>query len=150
MDANSVAAFNGEYVVATTQGLTSFDKEFDHWNKTGNEGKSVVTANGKLYTLDVKGNVYVYNNKDLENTVASYNVGEVYPTGNKAVIAVSESNGEIYVCKGENGVAKISSTGEVKQTSLHVLYLHNQRRLNWQEKLRVVQMVSLSAVNTSM
>ncbi len=114
MDANSVAAFNGEYVVATTQGLTSFDKEFDHWNKTGNEGKSVVTANGKLYTLDVKGNVYVYNNKDLENTVASYNVGEVYPTGNKAVIAVSESNGEIYVCKGENGVAKISSTGEVK------------------------------------
>ena len=113
MDANSVAAFNDEYVVATTQGLTSFNKEFDHWNKTGNEGKSVVTANGKLYTLDVKGNVYVYNNNDLENTVASYNVGEVYPTDNKAVIAV-ESNGEIYVCKGENGVAKISSTGEVK------------------------------------
>lgn len=113
MDANSVAAFNDEYVVATTQGLTSFNKEFDHWNKTGNEGKSVVTANGKLYTLDVKGNVYVYNNNDLENTVASYNVGEVYPTNNKAVIAV-ESNGEIYVCKGENGVAKISSTGDVK------------------------------------
>lgn len=113
MDANSVAAFNDEYVVATTQGLTSFNKEFDHWNKTGNEGKSVVTANGKLYTLDVKGNVYVYNNNDLENTVASYNVGEVYPTDNKAVIAV-ESNGEIYVCKGENGVAKISSTGDVK------------------------------------
>ncbi len=115
MDANSVAAFNDEYVVATTQGLTSFNKEFDHWNKTGNEGKSVVTANGKLYTLDVKGNVYVYNNNDLENTVASYNVGDVYPTDNKAVIAVSESNGEIYVCKGENGVAKISSTGEVKK-----------------------------------
>ena len=114
MDANSVAAFNDEYVVATTQGLTSFNKEFDHWNKTGNEGKSVVTANSKLYTLDVKGNVYVYNNNDLENTVASYNVGDVYPTDNKAVIAVSESNGEIYVCKGENGVAKISSTGEVK------------------------------------
>ena len=113
MDANSVAAFNDEYVVATTQGLTSFDKEFDHRNKTGNEGKSVVTANGKLYTLDVKGNVYVYDNNDLKNTVESYNVGEVNPTDNKAVIAVS-NNGEIYVCKGENGVAKISSTGEVK------------------------------------
>lgn len=114
MDANSVAAFNDEYVVATTQGLTSFNKEFDHWNKTGNEGKSVVVANGKLYTLDVKGNVNVYDNKNLETPILSRNVGEVTPTNNKAVLAVDESNGTIYVCKGENGVAKISSTGDVK------------------------------------
>lgn len=113
MDANSVAAFNGEYVVATTQGLTSFDKEFDHWNKTGYEGKSVVVANNKLYTLDVKGNVYVYDNKNLENPIDTYNVGEVTPTNNKAVLAV-DNNGTIYVCKGENGVARISSTGDVK------------------------------------
>ena len=115
MDANCVAAFNGEHVVATTQGLTSFAKDFSFWNKVGEEGKHVVTALGKLYTLDVKGNVNVYDNNDLENTVANYNVGEVYPKGNKAVMAVSESNGEIYVCKGENGVAKISSTGQVNQ-----------------------------------
>lgn len=115
MDANCVAAFNGEHVVATTKGLTSFTKDFSSWNKLGEEGKHVVTALGKLYTLDVKGNVNVYDNNDLENTVANYNVGEVYPKGNKAVMAVSESNGEIYVCKGENGVAKISSTGQVNQ-----------------------------------
>lgn len=108
MDANCVAAFNGEHVVATTQGLTSFAKDFSSWNKLGEEGKHVVTALGKLYTLDVKGNVNVYDNNDLENTVASYNVGEVYPKDNKAVMAVSDSNGDIYVCKGENGVAKIS------------------------------------------
>lgn len=114
MDANSVAAFDGEHIVATTKGLTSFDNEFDHWNKTGDEGKSVVVANNKLYTLDVKGNVYVYDNKNLENPI-SYNVGEVTPTNNKAVLAVDESNGTIYVCKGENGVAKISSTGDVKK-----------------------------------
>ena len=114
MDANCVAEFNGEHVVATTQGLTSFAKDFSFWNKSGEEGKHVVTALGKLYTLDVKGNVNVYNNNDLENTVASYNVGEVYPKYNKAVMAVSDSNGDIYVCKGENGVAKISG-GQVNK-----------------------------------
>lgn len=101
MDANCVAEFNGEHVVATTKGLTSFTKDFSSWNKLGEEGKHVVTALGKLYTLDVKGNVNVYDNNDLENTVANYNVGEVYPKDNKAVMAVNESNGEIYVCKGE-------------------------------------------------
>lgn len=114
MDANCVAAFDGEHIVATTKGLTSFDEEFSHWNKTGDEGKSVVVANGKLYTLDVKGNVNVYDNKNLETPILSVNVGEVTPTNNKAVLAVDESNGTIYVCKGENGVAKISSTGDVK------------------------------------
>ena len=114
MDANCVAEFNGEHVVATTKGLTSFAKDFSFWNKSGEEGKHVVTALGKLYTLDVKGNVNVYNNNDLENTVASYNVGEVYPKYNKAVMAVSDSNGDIYVCKGENGVAKISG-GQVNK-----------------------------------
>lgn len=108
MDANCVAEFNGEHVVATTKGLTSFAKDFSFWSKAGAEGKHVVTANNKLYTLDVDGNVNVYNNNDLENTVASYNVGEVYPKDNKAVMAVNDSNGDIYVCKGENGVAKIS------------------------------------------
>ena len=114
MDANCVAAFDGNHIVATTKGLTSFDEEFSHWNKTGDEGKSVVVANGKLYTLDVKGNVNVYENKNLEVPILSVNVGEVTPTNNKAVLAVDESNGTIYVCKGENGVAKISSTGDVK------------------------------------
>ena len=113
MDANCVAEFNGEHVVATTKGLTSFAKDFSFWNKAGAEGKHVVTANNKLYTLDVDGNVNVYDNNNLENTVASYNVGEVYPKGNKAVMAVSE-NGDIYVCKGENGVAKISGGQENK------------------------------------
>lgn len=112
MDANCVAEFNGEHVVATTQGLTSFDKDFNFWSKKGTEGKHVVTANSKLYTLDVDGNVNVYENKDLESPV-TYQVGKVAPTGNKAVMAVEEKSGDIYVCKGENGVAKISSNGVV-------------------------------------
>lgn len=112
MDANCVAEFKGEHVVATTQGLTSFDKDFNFWSKKGTEGKHVVTANSKLYTLDVDGNVNVYENKDLESPV-TYQVGKVAHTGNKAVMAVEEKSGDIYVCKGENGVAKISSNGVV-------------------------------------
>ena len=108
MDANCVAAFNGEHVVATTQGLTSFDKDFNFWNKAGAEGKHVVTANSKLYTLDVDGNVNVYENNELNRPVKTYKVGTVVPKDNKAVMAVEETSGDIYVCKGENGVAKIS------------------------------------------
>lgn len=116
MDANCVAAFNGEHVVATTQGLTSFAKDFSSWNKAGAEGKHVVTANSNLYTLDVDGNVNVYNNNELDTPIKTYEVGPVNPKDNKAVMAVSESNGDIYVCKGENGVAKISgTTGDVKR-----------------------------------
>ena len=116
MDANCVAAFKGEHVVATTQGLTSFAKDFSFWNKAGAEGKHVVTANSNLYTLDVDGNVNVYNNNELDTPIKTYEVGAVNPKDNKAVMAVSESNGDIYVCKGENGVAKISgTTGEVKR-----------------------------------
>ena len=116
MDANCVATFNDEHVVATTQGLTSFAKDFSSWNKAGAEGKHVVTANSNLYTLDVDGNVNVYNNNELDTPIKTYEVGPVNPKDNKAVMAVSESNGDIYVCKGENGVAKISgTTGEVKR-----------------------------------
>lgn len=112
MDANCVAEFNGEHVVATTKGLTSFAKDFSFWSKAGAEGKHVVTANNKLYTLDVDGNVNVYDNNELETPV-TYKVGAVVPKDNKAVMAVEGTSGDIYVCKGENGVAKISSNGQV-------------------------------------
>ena len=112
MDANCVAEFNGEHVVATTKGLTSFAKDFSFWSKAGAEGKHVVTANNKLYTLDVDGNVNIYDNNELETPV-TYKVGAVVPKDNKAVMAVEGTSGDIYVCKGENGVAKISSNGQV-------------------------------------
>lgn len=113
IDANAVAQFNGEYVVATTKGYTTFDKDMNYWNKDGNEGKYAVTANSKLYTLDVNGTLNVYSESGLENGT-QYAVGEISPKGNKAVVAVDESNGDIYVCKGENGVSKVSN-GVVSQ-----------------------------------
>jgi hypothetical protein len=97
MDANCVAEFNGEHVVATTKGLTSFAKDFSFWSKAGAEGKHVVTANNKLYTLDVDGNVNVYDNNELETPV-TYKVGAVVPKDNKAVMAVEEILLSVYIC----------------------------------------------------
>ena len=108
IDANCVAKYGSDYVLATTTGFSVFDKDFNYWNNDGNLGKHVVTANGHLYTLTENGTVTVYDNSDMENGT-SYQVGEVAPKGTKAVVAVDESNGDIYVCKGENGVAKISN-----------------------------------------
>lgn len=112
-DANCVAAFGGEYVVATTAGFSTF-KTIGRKDYAGLEGKHVITANGKLYTLDLEGNVKVYNNTDFGTPVNSYKVANVTPKDNKSVIAVDES-GNIYVCKGENGIAKISSNGTVDE-----------------------------------
>lgn len=114
IDANCVAKSGTDHVVATTNGFTIFDKDFNYWNNNGNSvGKHVVTANGKLYALTADGKLSVYDNSDMENGT-TYEVGVISPKGNKAVIAVDETNNDIYVCKGENGIAKISG-GNVNQ-----------------------------------
>lgn len=114
INANCVAKSGTDHVVATTNGFTIFDKDFNYWNNNGNSvGKHVVTANGKLYALTADGKLSVYDNSDMENGT-TYEVGPVSPKGNKAVIAVDETNNDIYVCKGENGIAKISG-GNVNQ-----------------------------------
>ena len=51
----------------------------------------------------------VYNDNEMQDVAATYQVGTtISPKGNKAVIAVDEANGDIYVCLGENGIAKIA------------------------------------------
>lgn len=114
MDANCVAAFGTDHVLATTKGFTAFDKDWNYQNfNTNSVGKHVVTANSKLYALTEDGKLNVYNTTDMETAADTYEVGAVAPKGNKAVVAV-DANGDIYVCKGENGVAKISG-GQVNK-----------------------------------
>ncbi|MQN59354.1 hypothetical protein [Segatella copri] len=111
VDANCVAAFGTDHVLATTKGFTAFDKDWNFTNfNTTSIGKHVVTANNKLYALTEDGTLNVYNSSDMETAASTYHVGAVAPKGNKAVVAVDEANGDIYVCKGENGVAKISGS----------------------------------------
>lgn len=115
MDANCVANFKDNHIVATTKGFTIFNAKMNKWNEGSTEGKYLVTANDKLYALTVDGTLTAYNDNEMQEVAATYNVGEISPKGNKAVIAVDEAKGEIYVCKGENGISKIAADGTVSQ-----------------------------------
>ena len=115
MDANCVANFDNNHIVATTKGFTIFNAKMNKWNEGSTEGKYLVAANGKLYALTVDGTLTAYNDNEMQDVAATYNVGEISPKGNKAVIAVDEAKGDIYVCKGENGISKIAADGTVSQ-----------------------------------
>ena len=115
MDANCVANFDNNHIVATTKGFTIFNAKMNKWNEGSTEGKYLVAANGKLYALTVDGTLTAYNDNEMQDVAATYNVGPISPKGNKAVIAVDEAKGEIYVCKGENGISKIAADGTVSQ-----------------------------------
>lgn len=114
LDANCVANFKNNHIVATTKGFTIFNANMNKWNEGSTEGKYLVTANDKLYALTVDGTLTAYNDNEMLEVAATYNVGAISPKGNKAVIAVDEVNGDIYVCRGENGISKISN-GTVSQ-----------------------------------
>ena len=115
LDANCVANFKDNHIVATTKGFTIFNAKMNKWNEGSTEGKYLVTANDKLYALTVDGTLTAYNDNEMQEVAATYNVGAISPKGNKAVIAVDEAKGEIYVCKGENGISKIAADGTVSQ-----------------------------------
>lgn len=115
MDANCVANFKSNHIVATTKGFTIFNAKMNKWNEGSTEGKYLVTANDKLYALTVDGKLTVYTDNEMQNVDATYELGAISPKGNKAVIAVDEAKGEIYVCKGENGISKITADGTVSQ-----------------------------------
>ena len=115
MDANCVANFKDNHIVATTKGFTIFNAKMNKWNEGSTEGKYLVTANDKLYALTVDGKLTVYTDNEMQNVDATYELGAISPKGNKAVIAVDEAKGEIYVCKGENGISKITADGTVSQ-----------------------------------
>ena len=115
LDANCVANFKSNHIVATTKGFTIFNAKMNKWNVGSTEGKYLVAANDKLYALTVDGTLTAYNDNEMQDVAATYNVGAISPKGNKAVIAVDEAKGEIYVCKGENGISKITADGTVSQ-----------------------------------
>ena len=115
LDANCVANFKSNHIVATTKGFTIFNAKMNKWNEGSTEGKYLVTANDKLYALTVDGTLTVYTDNEMQNVENTYELGAISPTGNKAVIAVNELTGDIYVCKGENGISKIAADGTVSQ-----------------------------------
>lgn len=109
VDANCVAAYGTDHVLATTQGFYVIDKDDNaELYLQGTVAKHVISNGTKIYALTETGSLNVYNSSDMTTPEKTYTVGAVAPKGNKAVIAIDEPNGDIYVCKGKNGVAKIS------------------------------------------
>lgn len=109
VDANCVAAYGTDHVLATTQGFYVIDKDDNaELYLQGTVAKHVISEGNKIYALTETGSLNVYNSSDMTTPEKTYTVGAVAPKGNKAVIAIDEPNGDIYVCKGKNGVAKIS------------------------------------------
>ena len=115
MDANCVANFKSNHIVATTKGFTIFNAKMNKWNEGSTEGKYLLAANDKIYALTVDGKLTVYTDNEMQEVAATYELGAISPKGNKAVIAVNEVTGDIYVCKGENGISKIAADGTVSQ-----------------------------------
>ena len=115
LDANCVANFKSNHIVATTKGFTIFNAKMNKWNEGSTEGKYLLAANDKLYALTVDGKLTAYNDNEMQEVAATYELGAISPKGNKAVIAVNEVTGDIYVCKGENGISKIAADGTVSQ-----------------------------------
>ncbi len=114
VDANCVAKYGNNFVVATTKGFTVMDNDFNYSAHAGSEGKYVVATDGKLYTLDLNqnGELNVWNSADMATaSLTTHTTNAITPKDNKAVMA---SDGTyMYVCKGENGIDKINlSTGE--------------------------------------
>ena len=114
MDANCVASFKDNHIVATTKGFTIFNAKMNKWNEGNTEGKYLLTANDKIYALTLDGTLTAYNDNAMEEVAGTYNVGEISPKGTKAVIA-ADTNGDLYVCKGENGISKVAADGTVSQ-----------------------------------
>ena len=114
LDANCVASFKDNHFVATTKGFTIFNASMNRWNQGNTEGKYLLTTNDKLYALTLDGTLTAYTDNEMQDVAGTYNVGEISPKGNKAVIA-ADTNGDLYVCKGENGISKVAADGTVSQ-----------------------------------
>ena len=110
IDANCVTKYGDDLVVATTKGWGVFDKDMNYANYDGAEGKYAVTANNSIYALDLtnNGQLSVWNTTDFTKTpVSATATGAIDPAKGKAVIAVDGN--DVYVCKGKNGLTKISN-----------------------------------------
>lgn len=128
---NCIIADGSKFRIATNLGFQSVDKstyaDTDDFVETSGSGKHIATAGGVTATLnlDQKGvtastaTVSVYKNGWGEPV--SFSVGEITPIDGKNVILID--GGYIYVCLGENGIAKYDLNGNL-QTSYNWITEH--------------------------
>ena len=115
IDANCVAKFNGNFVLATNKGYqvynTTFTQRTPHL--TANDVKFVAVANDKLYGLEANGTttgtVNIFDNTSLETPQSYTTVGKVGVPDGKNTIAVDGT--DLYVCQGDGGLVRYDAQG---------------------------------------
>ena len=115
IDANCVAKFNGNFVLATNKGYQVYNSTFTQRTPhlTANDVKFVAVANDKLYGLEANGTttgtVNIFDNTSLDAPQTYTTVGNVGVPDGKNTIAVDGT--DLYVCQGDGGLVRYDAQG---------------------------------------
>lgn len=115
IDANSVAKYKDNFVLATNKGYQVYNSTFTLRTPhlTTNDVKFVAVGNDKLYGLEANGTttgtVNIFNNINLENPQSYTTVGNVGVVDGKNTIAVDGT--DLYVCQGDGGLVRYDAQG---------------------------------------
>lgn len=115
IDANCVAKYNDNFVLATNKGYQVYNSTFTQRTPhlTANDVKFVAVGGDKLYGLEANGTttgtVNIFDNTSLETPQSYTTVGTVGVPDGKNTIAVDGS--DLYVCQGDGGLVRYDAQG---------------------------------------
>ena len=110
IDANCVAKYNDNFVLATNKGYQVYNSTFTQRTPhlTANDVKFVAVGGDKLYGLEANGTttgtVNIFDNTSLDAPQTYTTVGKVGVPDGKNTIAVDGS--DLYVCQGDGGLVR--------------------------------------------
>ena len=110
IDANCVAKYNDNFVLATNKGYQVYNSTFTQRTPhlTTNDVKFVAVGGDKLYGLEANGTttgtVNIFDNTSLDAPQTYTTVGKVGVPDGKNTIAVDGS--DLYVCQGDGGLVR--------------------------------------------
>lgn len=115
IDANCVAKYNGNFVLATNKGYQVYNSTFTQRTPhlTANDVKFVAVGGDKLYGLEANGTttgtVNIFDNTSLDAPQSYTTVGKVGVPDGKNTIAVDGT--DLYVCQGDGGLVRYDAQG---------------------------------------
>ena len=115
IDANCVAKYNDNFVLATNKGYQVYNSTLTQRTPhlTANDVKFVAVGGDKLYGLEANGTttgtVNIFDNTSLDAPQSYTTVGKVGVPDGKNTIAVDGS--DLYVCQGDGGLVRYDAQG---------------------------------------
>ena len=116
-DANWVAKYKDNYVLATNKGYHVYNSTFTsrtpHLTTADVKSLAVSSDGNKLYSLEATGTttgtINIFDNVNLENPTSNTTTGNVGVVDGKNTIAFDGSN--LYVCQGDGGLVRYDANG---------------------------------------